>query len=765
MEHLDLAMFKDVESSAVSPVYAWIWNSPVTRGLIKEQLDEMLEQGIRAVYILPEPKEFRPDSMVTHLSPAYLSDAFFELVRYAVEYAASLRISMWLYDEGGWPSGNACGAVVKKDPALKAKCIGEKVLSLNAGDVIEKGGYISVFTKDYQKLALPYTADRPCEVYAYYIKACDNGFAHIIDQGAAEEFIRTTYEGYKKHLGDYFGTVITAIFTDEPLIEYPYYIGDVTEFEKQYGYSFEECVYILFADHLNGEQKQFRVDYIEYCSRVFEERFVKRLGSWCKSNHILFTGHFDGDNTLGGHGFKRQVGNVMSHLRCMDIPGVDVILRQIFPGREDNTFFPRFASSAAHQTGKNLCVSESFAVYGNGVTFEQMRYVCNYQFVRGVNIINFMSVTSGRDRCLSQQCRPHFIPELPEAAFRKPFNAYISRMMYVCRFGELQCDAALYMPMRDVWAGDEACERAFWEMGRALEEQQVYFDIIDDAFISKGVLNYKEIYVPKTTYISGKARAVLETCGAAIHYSCINAPVQGLVKCCNRHIRVMKRKTGTEAVYVIFNEHSETVTADITFFEDRDGYVLNCLDGSISLLQNTSFKLHSGEAAVVLFTSRHIEAKAALHLKYIGAISRFDVTPLKKAEFAHGKLCLKTEQITIDERFCGNVRYTAYFDYDGSGDIVLDLGAVYYYAQIIVNGTEIQKLVMPPYTALIKRAYLQRINKLEIIVSNTAANAYVYANYDGIAKSEIGPYHECTLAFERESLGFGIKKIKLFESR
>ena len=761
MSNFNLKIFKNIDSSVTSPVYSWIWNSPITKELIKTQIDEMIEQGVRATYILPEPKEFRPNTMVTHMTPEYLSDEFFELVRYAVEYAASLHISMWLYDEGGWPSGNACGTILKKYPDAKQKCIGEKRLALNKGDTLKKSEYISAFTKSYQKLVLPYTADKPCEVYAYYTKQIDNGFTHIIDDRVVNEFIESTYEGYKKHLGDYFGNKIAAFFTDEPVIEYPYFIGDVAEFEREYGYIFEDNVYVLFKDGLSEKEKRFKIDYIEYCSRIFNERFVEPISNWCKRNNILYTGHFDGDNILGGSDLKKQVGNLMSHLRYMDIPGIDVILRQVFPTNTDNKFFPRFASSAANQTGKNLTVSESFAVYGNGLTFEQMRYVCNYQFVRGINIINFMSVTSGRDNCLSSQCRPHFIPELPEFRFRKTFNDYISRMMYICQLGKLQCDTALYVPFRDIWAGEDV-ENDFWSMGKALEEKQVYFDIIDDDFIVNGDLKYKNIYVPTTKFISEKAKAVIKECGAQIHYS--TDIRYGLVKCDNKHIRIMKRSTENEDIYILFNEHSEKITADIEFYENKIGYLLDAYDGSAKLLSGTEFELCSGEAVAVLFTNIPIETNSCMKLVPYASITDFNMYPINKSEFANQKLCLRSEDIIVDESFSGQICYTANFDYDGSEDIVIDLGDVYYYAEIKVNGRAVKQLIMPPYTALISNRYLDKRNTLEITVSNTCANAYVFADYTDVDSSAIGPYHEKTLAFERENLKIGIEKIKLFKT-
>lgn len=65
----------------------------------------MLDMGIRGTYILPEPKKFCPTSVITEMKPEYLTDEFFELVRYAVLYADSIGISAWLYDVGGLPVG------------------------------------------------------------------------------------------------------------------------------------------------------------------------------------------------------------------------------------------------------------------------------------------------------------------------------------------------------------------------------------------------------------------------------------------------------------------------------------------------------------------------------------------------------------------------------------------------------------------------------------------------------------------------------------
>ena len=92
-------------------MYGWVWDTEITREGIREKIDTMVENDIRGFYILPLPAEFRPRTMVTRLDPPYLSEAYFDLVHYAIEYAEKHGIYCWLYDEGGWPSGSACGRI------------------------------------------------------------------------------------------------------------------------------------------------------------------------------------------------------------------------------------------------------------------------------------------------------------------------------------------------------------------------------------------------------------------------------------------------------------------------------------------------------------------------------------------------------------------------------------------------------------------------------------------------------------------------------
>jgi len=76
------------------PVYIWVWNDVVTKEAIVSQLDTIYSQGGRGVY---------------------------EFLRVFEQYVTEMKkrgMKVWLYDEGGWPSGGVCGRVVRENPSL-----------------------------------------------------------------------------------------------------------------------------------------------------------------------------------------------------------------------------------------------------------------------------------------------------------------------------------------------------------------------------------------------------------------------------------------------------------------------------------------------------------------------------------------------------------------------------------------------------------------------------------------------------------------------
>ena len=103
--------------------YMWFWNVPITREKVDSELSEYVKAGIRSIYIVPMPKDFSPENLRTYMDPEYLSKEFFDLVEYTLRKCVKLGITPWIYDEGGWPSGGACGKVLAAHPETNKRVL------------------------------------------------------------------------------------------------------------------------------------------------------------------------------------------------------------------------------------------------------------------------------------------------------------------------------------------------------------------------------------------------------------------------------------------------------------------------------------------------------------------------------------------------------------------------------------------------------------------------------------------------------------------
>lgn len=94
---------------AFSPGYFWMWNGRLDVPTLISQLDDMHAHGLRSVCIHPFPTNFRRGIFESHMEPDYLTSEYLDVFAKVVKRARELGMDAWLYDEGGWPSGGACG--------------------------------------------------------------------------------------------------------------------------------------------------------------------------------------------------------------------------------------------------------------------------------------------------------------------------------------------------------------------------------------------------------------------------------------------------------------------------------------------------------------------------------------------------------------------------------------------------------------------------------------------------------------------------------
>ncbi len=646
------------------PVYTWCWCIPLDFDATDRDIEEFVRLGIKAVYILPEPDTFRPDVIPTTLHSEYMGREYMEHYKYAVAKAKENGISMWLYDEAGWPSGGAGGIVVRDHPEYARHRLANREKDFKAGDKYCATDNCTAFDEKENIISDGYVFPCDTKVTEYY---CDveiydpkvrSDFGDISNKDAVEYFIKVTHEEYKKHVGEDFGSHIRLVFTDEPTMPSPAPFSKevVDGFQKETGLSILPYLPIIsrkrYAD--TPEEKKVVIAWYDYCSRVFCKNFMEPYKKWCNENSLAFSGHMDMDHiphgAVGGGNY-----NLMRALRLFDVPGIDVIWRHIFPMEEkalswwqiigENKFFPRYASSAATQTGGTRAMTETFGVYGMGLTFDEMRYVLTFQAVRGVNLFNFMLIPYGDPEGYQMTGElPAFKEKYACYADLKVFNQYAERLSYMTSVGKNKSEVALYFPAKDFsvfpFFGECPDTADFDRVGFGMEDKQIPFDVFDDdviecadkEYLEKGIVkmgdaNYTTLVITDCEYMSEKAcmgiRSFISGGGkvivtrksqtdkfpGALYCTDVCDIIESPIKFHGdtKGIRLGHRVSDNADIYYITNERFEP--ADIST-EVKDGaYIVNITEGTISRLETKTLEctLFSGEMIAVMYTDAPVE--------------------------------------------------------------------------------------------------------------------------------------------------------------
>ncbi len=792
------------------PGYFWLWNGPLTPEVLLRQLRDMHAHDARSVCVIPMPQQFRPKSTNNQMDLEYLSPEFFQRIQLVVKEANRLGMNYWLYDEGGWPSGEACGQVLDQRPDLVS-------LAMQSD---EEGNWR--------------LAERP-------------GLSDLLSQETTRTFLTLTHERYRKAVGGYFGTTIRFVFTDEPAVrplipgrQIPWTKGLEEEFARRFGYRIEEHLEVfrkLPETELTQDEMRVRVDFFDWWSERFRETYFDPLRKWCREHRLLSGGHLGGeDETLGAvkHGF----GHVLRILRGMDLPGVDVIWRQIFPGKLNHNF-PKYAATAAHQNGSSFAFTESFGVYGNGLRIEQMKWLVDYQYVRGINLLVIGCYPLSTFEHLMPGERPHFGPVNPLWDYMPEFHRYVARLGYALSCGEPAVETAVYYPVRDIWAKgttDEAVT-GYEMLIQTLLENQCDFDLIDDDVLSDpnsrfengmccvGPMRYRRVVIgpcqwlrPQTAdrlvefvrsggelvcldqlpgvEMDGGAR-LREKLGACVRLVKVGVveellqeipPLVELVSP-SKSIRVTARCWLQGALYFLFNEGEDPYRGSARFREAFLPKKLDPLRGGVRSVGEAyredehtivPLELMPGESLLLLFDSFQVPRQpcwqsipgAELLLAegwQARSVRRFDVgrhdyevreLPGQSWESIH----LGAWRERFDDDFSGDVAYRISVDLPKSWQglpLRLSLGKVEYAAWVWANGQEVGRLIWPPWEVDLSNVVRGERLELEIVITNTLANVLTSERVRRDWESQQGPgwpgpYHVPALEFEMESRGGGL---------
>jgi hypothetical protein len=418
-----------------SPIPFWFWNDAIRETELVRQIGDFHSKGIAGFVIHPRmgiPKDI-----------PYLSDRFMSLVRLAVETAAGFDMRVVLYDEAMYPSGSAHGEVVRRNPDFAARSLrlvnlstgtaagapsrdpvpfagpkllpGEAIVAVffarqNPDNTIGTEGIVEIPRSSHGfawETALSAVSGSIYNRLLFFIETKSNGTirgihfgeddgepsapaaADLLNPEAVAEFIRITHERYFQVLSPWFGSVIAAMFTDEPCIlgrcckagEQPWTPGFRAWYEARGGRA-EDFISLWFD--VGPETETRRRRFRNAVNERLGESYYRQLSDWCGAHGIALTGHPAESADIG----------LESHFH---IPGQDIVWRWVDPDNGtalsgSHSTMARCSSDAARLWGRRRNANECFGCCGpegNQWAFSaaDMKWYLDWLFVRGVNMV------------------------------------------------------------------------------------------------------------------------------------------------------------------------------------------------------------------------------------------------------------------------------------------------------------------------------------------------------------------------------------------
>lgn len=405
------------------PYTRWWWHgSAVDSAGIDYNLTEYAKAGIGGVEITPiYGVQHGEDKEISYLSPAWM-----KVLRQVEDKAKQLGMGVDMATGTGWPFGGplvteddaACCLTFDADDNHAVSRTGQKVKRAAPGG---EGFVIDHFSKD---------------AVAHYLSRFDTAFANQ-HMAFPNVMFNDSYEVY--------GANWTPSF--------------YSEFQKRRGYDFEPYTYLLNKkDSLRTDgERRIISDYRETLGELLLENFTSQWTAWAHAHGSLTRNQ--------AHG---SPANLLDVYAAVDIPECEGFGLSDFgitglrkdPGftkkNDSDISMLKYASSAAHISGKSLVSSETFTWLTEHfrTSLSQCKPDLDLMFLSGVNHVVF------HGSCYSPADEPwpgrrfyasvDMSPSNNWWSAMPAFSSYIERCQSFLQWGKPDNDILVYLPYYDM---------------------------------------------------------------------------------------------------------------------------------------------------------------------------------------------------------------------------------------------------------------------------------------------------------------------------
>jgi alpha-L-rhamnosidase len=452
----------------------WFLNGELDPDEMRFQLAELRDKGMQGV--------------IFHgrfgLEMPYVGETYLDRIRLGVDEAIRLGLTSWVYDEMNWPSGTADKRVLAERPDLAQRyieCISFEItgpwfMFLTGEDSryldFERSTPVAAFAIGEDDRVIDLTPNLsfekvvPWEVppgrwrLCYIVEKRAEYYIDALDPESTETFLRLGYDPYAKALGEPLPERLVGFYSDEPAMHYYLSAGNdpivpwtkdmLGRFKRRNGYDLRPRLVQLFFD-LGPEATKVRHDFYRTLTEFYSRAYYAQIRDWCRERGVVFTAHLLYEELL--RGMIRVEGNLFEHYRNMDVVAVDHLYPVI--GTRDapeQHVALKVASSAAHQVGSERLICESFGGIFMDATMQRMKWIADWEFVLGVNVLNPHGFHYTLEGARKRDWPPSMFYQYPWWRYYGTFSEYMSRLSEMLTGGRHIAKVAVLWPIDSMFA-------------------------------------------------------------------------------------------------------------------------------------------------------------------------------------------------------------------------------------------------------------------------------------------------------------------------
>ena len=548
-------------NQTTQPWSRWWW---MGNAVDQKNLDTLLEQyakaGLGGVEITPIYGAIGyEDQYLNYLSPEWM-----DVLRFTVKKADSLGMGVDMNLGTGWPFGGpqitpehaASKLFVQQYTLNEGQALEEKLIIRDPKQQApgvqlmalmgygEEGQVVDLYDKVAEDGTLNWSPDPGSwELYAAFLgktrqqvkRAAPGGAGYTMDH-LSKEALDVYLQRFEEAFGEN-APGIRSYFNDS----YEVYNADLSpeifdEFEQMHGYDVRQHLKALVSTDTTEEVLRIKADYRQTMAHMLLHNFTLPWTQWIHEQQALSRNQ--------AHG---SPGNLLDLYAAVDIPECETFGSTNFPipglhkytsdtrNVEPDPVMMKFASSAAHITGKPLVSSETFTWLGEHfkVSLAQAKPEVEQVFLAGVNHVFFHGTTYSPQEAgwpgWMFYASVNFAPSNSFWPHVKGLNEYITRCQSVLQSGTADHEVMVYWPIYDLWHhGDpERLERqltihgieewlhssAFYQIVSGLMKTGYGVDFVSDQLldsirVSEGSLcaaakgsSYQVLVIPQSSFM------------------------------------------------------------------------------------------------------------------------------------------------------------------------------------------------------------------------------------------------------------------------